>query len=65
VPNQNDYLGTPGRVPGAAQESRTPGLEPTQNGVPDANKGEADFPWEMIGLGLEEPLPPQDVMDEL
>ena len=24
-----------------------------------------DFPWEMIGLGLEEPLPPPDIMDEL
>lgn len=23
------------------------------------------FPWEMIGLGLDEPLPPQDAMDEL
>jgi hypothetical protein len=23
------------------------------------------FPWEMIGLGLEEPLPPQDTIDEL
>ena len=25
----------------------------------------SDFPWEMIGLGLEEPLPPQDMIDEL
>jgi hypothetical protein len=24
-----------------------------------------DFSWEMIGLGLEEPLPSQDVIDEL
>lgn len=23
------------------------------------------FPWEMIGLGLEEPLPAQDVIDDL
>lgn len=23
------------------------------------------FPWEMIGLGLDEPLPPQDAIDEL
>jgi hypothetical protein len=23
------------------------------------------FPWEMIGLGLEEPLPTQDVVNEL
>lgn len=26
---------------------------------------ESDFSWEMIGLGLDEPLPPQDVMDDL
>ena len=24
-----------------------------------------NFTWEMIGLGLEEPLPPQDTIDEL
>jgi hypothetical protein len=29
------------------------------------NNENADISWEMIGLGLEEPLPPQDVMDEL
>jgi hypothetical protein len=26
---------------------------------------EEPFPWEMIGLGLEEPLPSQDVINEL
>ena len=26
---------------------------------------EEQFPWEMIGLGLDEPLPPQDAIDEL
>lgn len=26
---------------------------------------EDSFPWEMIGLGLEEPLPPQDTIDDL
>lgn len=65
VPNQNDYLNTSSRLTGTSQESRTPGFEPTQNVIPDTNNGESDFPWEMIGLGLEEPLPPQDVMDEL
>jgi hypothetical protein len=24
-----------------------------------------NFTWEMIGLGLEEPLPPQETIDEL
>lgn len=27
--------------------------------------GGEDFTWEMIGLGLEEPLPPQETIDEL
>ena len=26
---------------------------------------EANFTWEMIGLGLDEPLPPQETIDEL
>lgn len=26
---------------------------------------DATFTWEMIGLGLEEPLPPQETIDEL
>lgn len=28
-------------------------------------QGQADFSWEMIGLGLEEPLPTQETIDEL
>jgi hypothetical protein len=31
----------------------------------NANSGDEEFPWEMIGLGLDEPLPPQDVINEL
>ena len=27
--------------------------------------GAAPLTWEMIGLGIDEPLPPQDVIDEL
>jgi len=26
---------------------------------------DSNFTWEMIGLGLEEPLPPQETIDEL
>lgn len=26
---------------------------------------DSTFTWEMIGLGLEEPLPPQETIDEL
>lgn len=33
-------------------------------GMPMNNVG-TNFTWEMIGLGLEEPLPPQDKIDEL
>jgi hypothetical protein len=31
----------------------------------NATSPEGEFQWEMIGLGLDEPLPPQDVQDEL
>ncbi|CAO2650444.1 Nn.00g017360.m01.CDS01 [Neocucurbitaria sp. VM-36] len=65
LPNASDYLNTSDRIQGVTQESRTPGTEPFQNAGVRDNNGEQDFPWEMIGLGLEEPLPPQDVMDDL
>ncbi|KAJ4367391.1 hypothetical protein N0V83_006973 [Neocucurbitaria cava] len=65
LPNSGDYLNTSARIQGAAQDSRTPGTEPFHNAGVCDNNGEQDFPWEMIGLGLEEPLPPQDVMDDL
>jgi hypothetical protein len=43
--------------------------DPSSNmGVPDlmvTGTPETSFPWEMIGLGLEEALPPQDMIDEL
>ncbi|PHH59761.1 hypothetical protein CDD81_2599 [Ophiocordyceps australis] len=31
----------------------------------DGSNVDGSFSWEMIGLGLEEPLPPQDTIDEL
>lgn len=41
-------------------------LNSTQINLPDNNiTSGGDFSWEMIGLGLEEPLPAQDVVDEL
>lgn len=37
-----------------------------QPGLPGADLGyNGEFPWEMVSLGLEEPLPAQDVIDEL
>jgi hypothetical protein len=36
------------------------------NNIPmGMNSMDNSFTWEMIGLGLEEPLPPQDTIDEL
>ena len=64
LPNQNDYLNTSTRLTNSVPET-TPGLETTQNGGSTTSSGEPEFPWEMIGLGLEEPLPPQEVMEEL
>ncbi|KAK1781333.1 fungal-specific transcription factor domain-containing protein [Copromyces sp. CBS 386.78] len=49
--------------------------DPSSAGLDDFNLGNnlglpmnsmgGDFTWEMIGLGLEEPLPPQETIDEL
>ena len=39
---------------------------PPTNLVPDIDLAiDENFSWEMIGLGLEEPLPTQDAVDEL
>ena len=38
-------------------------LQEGETALPDADFSE--FSWEMISLGLEEPLPAQDVIDEL
>ncbi len=37
-----------------------PDFDPSMNFTLDSN-----FSWEMIGLGLEEPMPTQDAIDEL
>jgi hypothetical protein len=60
LPNSNDFL-TPDKTP----LSISPGPDAFQNGGANAHTAEGEFPWEMIGLGLDEPLPPQDVMDDL
>lgn len=39
---------------------------PSTNVVPDIDFNiDENFSWEMIGLGLEEPLPTQEAIDEL
>lgn len=45
--------------------SISPGPDAFQNNGANGNSAEGDFPWEMIGLGLDEPLPPQDVVEDL
>ncbi|KAF1956109.1 hypothetical protein CC80DRAFT_525646 [Byssothecium circinans] len=61
LPNSGDFVATSERNP--------INISPAPDGLPNngarGNAAEGDFPWEMIGLGLDEPLPPQDVMDEL
>ena len=41
-------------------------LNPDLLNIPDIGLGMDDnFSWEMIGLGLEEPMPTQEAIDEL
>lgn len=58
-----DYLSSAEKAP-AFSETISPGPDAFQ-GASNSHSAEGDFSWEMIGLGLDEPLPPQDVMDEL
>ena len=46
--------------------SRTQNISPVPSMIPDTNTGIDDsMSWEMIGLGLEEPLPMQEAIDDL
>jgi len=68
LPAANDYPFASDNTQGRAQEPRTSNTKtpnPFYNTGANGNNDEPDFSWEMIGLGLEEPLPPQDVMDDL
>ena len=42
--------------------SRLQNVRSTQNAASESNP---EYSWELIGLGLEEPLPPQDMIDEM
>lgn len=61
LPHTSDYLAAPDKTPSGV----SPGPDVFQNGGANAGSAEGEFPWEMIGLGLDEPLPPQDVMNDL
>ncbi|KAG9186521.1 hypothetical protein G6011_09629 [Alternaria panax] len=50
---------------GATNASRIAGASPFQNAGSTGNDAETEASWEMIGLGLEEPLPPQEIQDDL
>ncbi len=41
-------------------------MSPELLNMPDINLGmDGNYSWEMIGLGLEEPMPTQEAIDEL
>lgn len=65
LPNSNDIPNPANTTQGGLHGTGISGTNPFQQASAGGNNGEADFSWEMIGLGLEEPLPPQDVMDDL
>jgi hypothetical protein len=64
LPN-GDFSNTTGSTRARTGVSGAPGDGPFQDAVRNKNTTEQDCSWEMIGLGLEEPLPPQEVMDDL
>ena len=64
----NDTGGGAATVPeSSTQPNILPNVFGNQQSSGYVNPGSAhnDFTWEMIGLGLEEPLPVQDAIDEL
>ncbi|KAF2131430.1 binuclear zinc transcription factor [Dothidotthia symphoricarpi CBS 119687] len=65
LPNSNDYPNGTDKAPGPFSGADTSRAGSFQAGDTTTNTGEQYFPWEMISLGLEEPMPPQDVMDDL
>ena len=66
LPDGGNFLGSADPVSSNFTESISPRPEAFSAANPgSANSANNDFPWEMIGLGLDEPLPPQDVINEL
>lgn len=65
LPGSNDYANDPEPTTRPFMGANTSMSESFQIGGANANTGEPNFSWEMIGLGLEEPMPPQDVVDDL
>jgi len=66
LPSAGDHLGTTDKATMNFSGSISPGTDAfLTNGPVNVNAGEDDFRWEVIGLGLDEPLPPQDVINDL
>ncbi|CAN9144024.1 unnamed protein product [Alternaria alternata] len=63
--NSRDGLNATNNFQAGTNASRTAGASPFQNAGTTGNDAETEPSWEMIGLGLEEPLPPQEIMDDL
>ncbi|KAJ6089725.1 hypothetical protein N7467_004941 [Penicillium canescens] len=61
-----DLSGLGGDLDGPFQTSNAPGpAQPSQMMYPPIANNNSDAQWDLIALGLEEPLPSQDVIDEL
>jgi hypothetical protein len=64
-PDSGDSLNTASNTQARTEGPSAPGTVPFRNDGASENNAEQDASREMIGLGLEESLPPQDVMDDL
>jgi len=73
VPQQQNYSEVPSlRLPESENNPVSGMISPPSfvdpslgSMIPDIGLGADDFSWEMIGLGLEEPLPSQDIIDDM
>jgi hypothetical protein len=61
------FLGNPDSLQGSFPESLSPseGFPVLHTNPSTGPASGEEYPWEMIGLGLDEPLPPQEVINEL
>ncbi|CBX92795.1 hypothetical protein IAQ61_005843, partial [Plenodomus lingam] len=65
LPSSTDPANTFGISQESSQDQFMSTGAPFPQTAVHGNVGEVNVSWEMIGLGLEEPLPPQDIQDDL
>jgi hypothetical protein len=67
LPDMSDFGGLGGDMDNSFQTSIAPGAcQPSQTLFPSPHTAQdGNTQWDLISLGLEEPLPSQDVIDEL